>query len=151
MQNLQKTAVHQLTKWDARFILLSQEIAQWSKDPNKKVGALLVSPDYCKVSWGYNGLPRGIEDSEELLANKEEKNELMVHAELNCIFNATDTKGYRMYITEACCVKCAAAIIQAGVSEVIMPMPKENSSWFLNQIKAINLLKSSHSVAVTVF
>lgn len=140
-----------MTKWDARFILLSQEIAQWSKDPDKKVGAVLVSSDRRKVSWGYNGFPRGVEDSEELLANKQEKNELMVHAELNCIFNADDTKGWSMYISEACCIKCAAAIIQAGISEVIMPMPKETSSWFLSQIKAINLLKSSNSVTVIVF
>lgn len=143
--------MYQLTKWDARFILLSQEIAQWSKDPNKKVGAVLVSPDNRKVSWGYNGLPKGIVDSEDLLSNREEKNELMVHAELNCIFNADNTQGWTMYISEACCIKCAAAIIQANISKVVMPMPKETSSWFLNQKRAINLLKSSHSVAVTVF
>lgn len=130
---------------------MSQEVATWSKDPNKKVGAVLVSPDRRKVSWGFNGLPRNIEDSEELLANKELKNELTVHAELNCIFNADDTQGWTMYISEPCCVKCAMAIIQAGILEVVMPMPKETSSWFSSQKQAINLLKMANSVTVTVF
>ncbi len=135
-------------KWDKRFITLAKEIASWSKDPSTKVGALLVSPCKKKVSWGYNGLPSGIEDSDIRLKNKELKNQLTVHAELNCILNATETKGYTLYVTKPPCVRCAAAIIQAGIAIVVHPELVEESSWFNDQIMAQNLLTESHTVIV---
>ena len=60
-------------KWKKRFIQLSKEISTWSKDPSTKVGALIISEDRNIVSTGYNGFPRGIEDTEERLNNRELK------------------------------------------------------------------------------
>ena len=31
-------------KWDRRFLVLSDTIAAWSKDPSRGVGAVIVSP-----------------------------------------------------------------------------------------------------------
>lgn len=137
-----------LRKWDHRFIGIALEVASWSKDPSTKVGAVLVSPCKKKVSWGYNGFPAGIADTKERLSNKELKNKLTVHAELNCILNATETIGWTMYVTKPPCIKCAAAIIQAGIEVVVCPSLDPNSSWFLDQKEAQNILTESHTVVV---
>ena len=60
-----------MTKWDVRFLELAKQIASWSKDPSTQVGCVVVGPDREIRSTGFNGLPRGIEDSEERLNNRE--------------------------------------------------------------------------------
>jgi len=50
-------------KWTKRFLDMAAVVAEWSKDPSTKVGAVAVDPDSRAVlSTGYNGLPRGVED-----------------------------------------------------------------------------------------
>jgi dCMP deaminase len=50
-------------KWDLRFLELAKHIAAWSKDPSTQVGCVVVGADREIRSTGFNGLPRGIEDS----------------------------------------------------------------------------------------
>lgn len=71
-----------------------------------------------------------------------------MHAELNCILNATDTIGWTLYVTKPPCIKCAAAIIQAGIAVVVCPSLDPNSSWFLDQKEAQNILIESRTVVV---
>ncbi len=54
-------------KWDIRFLLLADQIATWSKDPSRGVGAIIVSTAKQIVATGFNGLPRGVEDRAERL------------------------------------------------------------------------------------
>ena len=49
-------------KWDTRFMLLAHEIAEWSKEHGRRVGAVIVGPDRAIRSTGFNGLPRGVND-----------------------------------------------------------------------------------------
>lgn len=135
-------------KWDQRFLNVAKEVASWSKDPSTKVGAVLVSPCKTKVSWGYNGLPRSIVDTDERLLNRELKNKLTVHAELNCILNATDTAGYTLYVTKPPCTACAIAIMQAKIKVVVCPDLDSSSSWYEDQKMAQNILTESHTVVV---
>lgn len=51
-------------KWHRRFLRLAEHIAGWSKDPSTQVGCVVVGPDREIRSTGFNGFPRGIEDSE---------------------------------------------------------------------------------------
>ena len=44
---------------------LAKHIGSWSKDPSTKVGAVIVDDKNRIVSVGYNGFPRGVEDSEK--------------------------------------------------------------------------------------
>lgn len=119
-----------LTKWDYRFLTLACNVANWSKDPDVKVGALVVSPDRRSVGWGFNGFPRGVEDNAERLDHKPMKNFLMVHAELNAILNArTSLEGWTMYVTRHPCSKCSQAVIQSGIRRVVFPHISEGSSW----------------------
>ena len=54
-----------MNKWNYRYFRLAQETASWSKDPNRKVGAVIIGDKGQIKSQGYNGFPRGIDDDIE--------------------------------------------------------------------------------------
>lgn len=115
-------------KWNDRFLSLAHEIATWSKDPSTKVGAVIVRPDKTIASVGYNGFPRGTDDT---YGAREEKLLKTVHAELNAILSAREPlHGYTIYVTPLCpCANCAAAIIQAGITNVVYEMGSIRPEW----------------------
>lgn len=116
-------------KWDKRFLELAGFISGWSKDPSTKVGAVIADPENRIVSIGYNGFPRGVEDTPERLENREIKYKLIIHGERNAILFANrDLKGCRLYTSMLPCAPCAAMIIQKGISEVIAPF-SDNPRW----------------------
>lgn len=127
-------------KWDERFMRLAEEVSQWSKDPEQKVGCVLVSPDRRHFSVGYNGFAKGIIDSKGRLEDKDFKNELIVHAEQNAVYNSTDVNGWTAYSTKHPCTNCANALIQAGVTKVVSPRLDGSSAWYPNQHKAKSLM-----------
>ena len=133
-----------LNKWDRRFISLAEEVATWSKDPARKVGAVLVK-DKTRFAVGYNGFPPGISDTEERLLCNEVKQQLTNHAEVNAILNAAKigftTEGCRLYCTYHPCHRCATAIISSGVNCVICPSPNldPESKWRGSQSMASDL------------
>ena len=128
-----------MNKWNLRYFSLALEVATWSKDPNKQVGAICVSPDKRSMVTGYNGFPVGIEDSDKLLGDKKLKNLLMVHAEANCIVNSSQVlRGWTMYVTKAPCLNCAKLMINARIERVMCPNP--GGSWKDDQLMAIGLL-----------
>ena len=132
-----------MNKWNLRFFGLALEVATWSKDPDKQVGAVCVSPDKRKMITGYNGFPVGIEDDEDALNDKELKNKLMVHAEANCIVNGdTSLRGWTMHVTKAPCLSCAKLLINARIKRVVCPSP--GGSWEHEQLFAIGLLKKAN-------
>ena len=109
-------------KWDRRFLQLSDQIALWSKDPSRGVGAVIVSDSRQIVATGFNGLPRGFADLPERL-QRPVKYDLVVHAELNaivqCARNGVSPIGCTVYTSFAPCVHCSLAIIQAGLVRVV--------------------------------
>ena len=128
-----------MNKWNLRYFSLALEVATWSKDPDKQVGAVCVSPDKRSIITGYNGFPFGIEDSEEILNNRTLKNQLMVHAEANCIVNGyTSLREWTMHITKAPCIECTKLMINARIKRVVCPNP--GGSWKDDQLMAISLL-----------
>lgn len=114
-----------MADWDSRFLLLARHIAEWSKDPSTKVGCVVVGPDREIRSTGFNGFPRGIEDSVERLHDRERKYPLACHAEENAIMHAArigvSLKGCVAYVTWPPCTRCARSFIQAGLSELVYP------------------------------
>ena len=114
-----------MNKWDTRFLKLAKEIATWSKDPSTQVGAIAVK-DRRILATGYNGFPKGIEDKEQTLNNRESKLRLMVHGEMNMIFNAVEhgvnLKDSTVYVWGLpVCEDCFKGLIQVGVVRVVMP------------------------------
>ena len=109
-----------IRKWDLRFLNLARHIAEWSKDPSRKIGAVITRPDRRIVSQGYNGFAIGVEDSPERYADKMTKYEMVVHAEVNAIITAgKDLTGTTLYSTLMPCSRCAAVIINSGIKKVV--------------------------------
>ena len=114
-----------MTNWDKRYMCLAHMIADWSKDPSTKVGAIIVGNKGQILSQGYNGFPRGIKDTTEKLINREIKYMHTVHAEMNAIYNASysgvclDNAILYVYGLPVCS-ECAKGIIQVGIKKVII-------------------------------
>ena len=113
------------SKWDIRFIGLAQHISTWSKDPSTKVGCVVVGEDREIRSTGFNGFPRGINDDEERLMDREKKYPLICHAEENAIMHAArigvSLRDSTAYVTWPPCSRCARSLIQAGIREIVYP------------------------------
>ena len=112
-------------KWDLRFIDLAKHISEWSKDPSTKVGCVIVGEDREIRSTGFNGFPRGIDDTSERLEYRSQKYPMICHAEENAIMHAARIgvylKGTMAYVTWPPCSRCSRSLIQAGISEIVYP------------------------------
>jgi dCMP deaminase len=121
--------------WGKKYTNLAKEISTWSKDPSTQVGAVVVGAKGQLLSQGYNGFPRGINDTDDRLNNRERKYELVVHAEMNAIYNASlngvSLKDSTLYVYGLpICSECAKGIIQVGIKKVVATRPKiYNSDW----------------------
>lgn len=123
-----------LSKWDERYLALAKEVSTWSKDPSTQVGAVTVGSKKEVLSQGFNGFPRGIDDTDERYHHKESKYKFVVHAEMNAIYNATysgtSLDGATLYVYGLpICSECAKGIIQVGIKKVIIEKSKELDNW----------------------
>ena len=122
-----------MNKWDKRWLEIAENISKWSKDPSTQIAAIAVK-DKRLIATGYNGFPRNIEDLDDRWNNREEKYKYVVHAEMNCIYNANyhnqSLKGSTMYIVGLpVCHECAKGIIQAGVVRVVAEFKDAPLKW----------------------
>lgn len=117
-------------KWDRRFLALAEHVAQWSKDPSTKVGAVIVDTDNRVVSLGYNGFPRGVRDTPTRLKNRDIKYKIILHGDLNSIlFSRGSVKGCTLYVWPfLTCTPCASTAIQVGIKRVVAPH-SDNPRW----------------------
>jgi dCMP deaminase len=124
-------------KWDLRFLREAALASTCSKDPSTQCGAKIVDPDNRVVSSGFNGFPRGVEDSPDRLINREFKLRGIIHAELNAIlFAQRPLHGHTIYTWPLPpCGLCAAVIVQVGIRRVVVPgnVPKDKlERWALD-------------------
>jgi len=119
--------------WDEYFIRLAEIVASRSKDPNTKVGCVVVSYDNTILSTGYNGLPRCVRDLSERM-ERPAKYLWTAHAEENAVAQAArkgiSLNGSTAYVTHSPCCRCARALIQAGILHIVVApgqtsMPQE--------------------------
>jgi dCMP deaminase len=119
------SVVHGPDWWTQYFLGLATYLSTASKDPSTKVGCVVVGPDRDIRVTGYNGLPRGVEDTEERLTNRELKYPRIVHAEENCVAQAARIgarlAGCTAYVNFPPCARCARTLIQAGIAGVVCP------------------------------
>tara|TARA_B100000686_G_scaffold353406_1_gene458896 strand:- start:1322 stop:1759 length:438 start_codon:yes stop_codon:yes gene_type:complete len=138
-----------MTDWDKRFLKLAKHISKWSKDPSTQVGCVVVGPDRELRSTGFNGLPRGIEDNDQRLNNREIKYPLICHAEENAIMHAArigmSLKDCTAYVTWPPCTRCARSLIQAGISTIVYPKDIEiPDRWMEDFNLSLNMLKEAN-------
>ena len=138
-----------MTDWNKRFLKLAKHISEWSKDPSTQVGCVVVGPDREVRSTGFNGLPRGIEDNDERLNDREIKYPLICHAEENAIMHAArigiSLKDCIAYVTWPPCTRCARSLIQAGISTIIYPENTEiPERWMADFNLSLNMLKEAN-------
>ena len=117
-------------KWKIRYLKLAQHVASWSKDPSTQCGAVIVNADNEIVSIGFNGFPRGVEDSQVRLNDRDLKLSMTLHAERNAILFARQSlKGCTIYTWPMhACSECAAMIIQSGITSHVTVVT-HNQRW----------------------
>lgn len=116
-----------------KFIGVAKSIAALSKDTSTKVGAIALDDNYNIISLGYNGLPRGVDDSPIDRYERPAKYLWTAHAEENLVAQAAysghSLKGATVIVTELFpCAACARMLIQAGVRRIIAP-PVDSGRW----------------------
>lgn len=130
--------MRKVISWDEYFMALAHLSAVRSKDPSTQVGAVIVDSNNRVVGLGYNGFPRGCDDSKFPWEREGEyldtKYAYVVHAELNAILNANKLiENCRLYVSLFPCNECSKAIIQSGIKEIIYESDKYKD---LEQFKA---------------
>lgn len=134
--------------WDYRFLRIAEEVSSWSKDPSSKIGAVAVLNRRI-LSTGYNGFPKGIEDSDERLNDREVKYRYIVHAEMNAIYNATKNgislHSSTMYVYGLpMCSECAKAIASVGIHRVVTTFSAESSErWMKSGMTTVDILEEA--------
>lgn len=134
---------------DKRYLKLAKEISTWSKDPSTKVGAVIVGDKGQIVSQGYNGFPRGFDDSDGRFGDKQVKYRYIIHAECNALYNAlyntSQVANCTIYVHGLpVCQECAKAIIQSGIARVVYdsePKPRwvDSTNIALEMFKEANV------------
>ena len=145
-------------RWDRHFLGLSLYHSRLSKDPNTKVGSVIIGPDRELLSAGFNGFPRGIADTPERLADRDTKLKLVVHAEMNALLAAARTgmrlKGCSLYLAATDdsgmvwggppCTRCTVEIIQVGIGEIVSyPVKSAPSRWHADLMFARSLIEEA--------
>lgn len=117
------------------FIDIAKVISERSTCLKRQVGAV-ITKDNSIVSTGYNGAARGLEHCCDLYnecprvilgAHRGERYDICnsVHAELNALLQASklghEVQGGVLYVLITPCINCARAIINADISEVVVP------------------------------
>jgi dCMP deaminase len=105
-------------KWDRRYMDMAKLISTWSKDPDKQVGAVITDHQYVR-GVGFNGFPRGVQDTNFALHDKATKLSSIIHAEVNAVL-AAQGAGETIYVYPCMpCPQCMGILRQAGIHRVV--------------------------------
>jgi dCMP deaminase len=134
-----------MTDWTRRHFELALHVAGWSKDPDTRVGAVLIGIDPRDIAVAYNGFPKGIADTSGRLNDRTFKRKLAQHAERNALDNARfSCEGATLATTMFPCIECAKSMINKGVGRLITPRPPKplaGPSWRDDCQLALQLLE----------
>ena len=114
--------------WDEYFLKIADTVALRSKDPSTKVGTVIVDEKHRPVSFGYNGLIQGADESKLTLSERPMKYYFSMHSEINAIiFARRDLTGCTCYSVFAPCVDCLRFLLQAGIKKIVYKNAHVNS------------------------
>lgn len=148
MKRATEEAKHQV------YFDLCRQASESSTDRDAHVGCVVVKGSAVLVR-GCNTLPEGLSDPTGERSVRPGKYEWIEHAERNAIYSAartgTELASARMYVDLMPCVECARAIIQAGISEVIVSadrMSRYESDKYSEQHALAELMLKEAGVSV---
>lgn len=136
-------------KWAARMLTLAKEVASWSKDSSTKVGAVITTEKGAPISWGFNGMPMGVDDDVPERQERPLKYKWTCHAERNAMDLAPsgNLNGCVMFVTFSPCSSCAQSIVQRGIKTVVVDADytadKMPERWKEDMDIAVNMLKEA--------
>jgi dCMP deaminase len=113
-----------------KYFQLAHYFAEtFSKDTSTKVGAIFLAPDTMQIlSTGYNGMPRGFDETQMVRWERPQKYMYVEHAERNAIYNAcrngTPLDGSIAFVTMFPCADCMRGLIQSGIKTIVTQKPK---------------------------
>lgn len=140
--------------WDEWFMKIMYIVASKSKDPKTKIGAVLVK-DRRIISTGYNGICKGVNDEIQERYERPDKYSWVEHGERNSIFAASKygiaTENTVLYTNGTPCTDCARAIIQAGISKVVIHKVYEDLFLDAVQTREQNKWKGHNDISRTMF
>ena len=128
--------------WDRYFLSIATTVAQKSKDPRTRIGAVIVGPEHREIrATGFNGFPSGVSETAERW-ERPEKHMRVVHAETNALISAARVGvplyGCTLYTLCLPCLECTKLICQAGIRRVVVERDfmasYVNSSWLTPEI-----------------
>lgn len=106
--------------WIDYFLGLAKVISQRSHDIHTKHGCVITDQHNRILGVGYNGFPRGLDDT-KLPTSRPEKYPWMVHSERNALSNCVVRPDNGIaYVTGQCCNDCIIALWQEGIKKVYM-------------------------------
>ncbi len=133
--------------WDEYYLEICRMVGARSKDPNTKLGCIIVGPAREIRSTGYNSFPRGIRDDVPERLVRPTKYLWIEHAERNAIFNAarcgTPLEGCTLYVEIMPCMDCGRAIVQAGITSVVVSsarMAQYSSTYYDEHFRLVETL-----------
>ncbi len=137
----------QRPNWDQYLMAFAHLASTRSHDPDTKHGAVVVDADHRILGIGYNGFPRGGDES-KYPCQRPAKYPYMVHAELNAILNCTlRPAGGTIYITGLPCPHCMLTIIQAGIVEVVFG-GRQSKMVGDEQQQTVELMAKNHGLSM---
>jgi len=101
--------------WYEYALSLADAAAKKSKDPWRKVGCCLLRHDNTPIL-GYNGFPKGIQED---WSDRNERRDLVVHAEQNALRYARPEECYLAAVNLLPCKDCIKALASYGIRKVV--------------------------------
>ena len=138
--------------WDVWFLSLCHLVSMRSHDPDTKHGAILCDKNHRILGVGYNGYPRGSNDS-IMPTTRPDKYSVTIHAESNCILNSQNLllgENYTMYVTGVPCPNCFIMMVQAGVKKIIHSQT-QSKCVDLSKVELIHSLAKTYGVEIINF
>lgn len=105
--------------WHQVWMSIAKQISRRSKDPNTKVGAVIVSPDNRRLFVGYNGFVRGVLENIQRW-KRPEKYRRVLHAEENALLQRNcDVECWTCFVTLRPCAHCSQQLAQSGIKKIV--------------------------------
>lgn len=97
---------------------VAEAVSKHSKDPYRKVGAIILNHYDDVIAKGYNDIAPGYEPEKDFWLDKEGRKPFMIHAEINALSQIKRGEGKTLICTLKPCHNCLLACIAHGIKDI---------------------------------